>query len=131
MNSIKYKPDANPREINLLHPWFSVYATIYSRPPYSRFSIDPFITSLFISLRVWMNWDWSISKFIYLIHLCTVVFNLRDSVTELTRVNQDRNIFSINVELTSTLFTLQRFGPSPSPNFKYICDVYSSFNKFL
>ena len=37
---------------------------------------------------------------------------------ELTRVNPDRNIFSINVELTSTFFTLQRFGPSPSPNFK-------------
>ena len=30
----------------------------------------------------------------------------------------DRNIFSINVELTSTFFSLQRFGPSPSPNFK-------------
>ena len=37
---------------------------------------------------------------------------------ELTRVNPDRNIFSINVELTSTFFALQRFGPSPSPNFK-------------
>ena len=37
---------------------------------------------------------------------------------ELTRVNPDRNIFSINVELTSTFFTQQRFGPSPSPNFK-------------
>ena len=37
---------------------------------------------------------------------------------ELTRVNPDRNIFSINVELTSTFFTLQRFGPSPSLNFK-------------
>jgi len=37
---------------------------------------------------------------------------------ELKRVNPDRNIFSINVdcELTSTFFTLQRFGPSPSPN---------------
>ena len=40
---------------------------------------------------------------------------------ELTRVNQDRNIFSIYVELTSTFFfTLQRFGPSPSRNFKSI-----------
>ena len=37
---------------------------------------------------------------------------------ELTRVNPDRNIFSINVELTSTFFTLQRFGPSTSLNFK-------------
>ena len=37
---------------------------------------------------------------------------------ELTRVNPDRNIFSINVDLTSTFFTLQRFGLSPSPNFK-------------
>ena len=36
---------------------------------------------------------------------------------QLTRVNQDRNIFSINVKLTSTFFTQQRFGPSPSPNF--------------
>jgi len=35
---------------------------------------------------------------------------------ELTKVNPDRNIFSINVELTSTFFTLQRFGPSPSPS---------------
>ena len=39
---------------------------------------------------------------------------------ELTRVSPDRNIFSINVELTFTYFTLQRFGPSPSPNFKWI-----------
>ena len=31
---------------------------------------------------------------------------------------QPRNIFSINVKLTSTFFTLPRFGPSPSPNFK-------------
>ena len=31
---------------------------------------------------------------------------------ELTRVNPDRNIFLINVKLTST------FGPSHSPNFK-------------
>ena len=36
---------------------------------------------------------------------------------ELTRVNPDRNIFSINVELTST-FLLYREGPSPSLNFK-------------
>ena len=39
---------------------------------------------------------------------------------ELTRVNPDRSTFSINVELTSTFFTLQRFGPSPSPNFKFM-----------
>ena len=39
----------------------------------------------------------------------------------LTRVNPDRNIFSINVELTSTLFTLQRFGLSLSPKFKFLC----------
>ena len=48
-------------------------------------------------------------------------FNLCDrnkESQELTRVNPDRNIFSINVELSSTLFTLQRFGPSPSPNLK-------------
>ena len=37
---------------------------------------------------------------------------------ELSRVNPNRNIFSINVELTSTFFTLQRFGPSQSLNFK-------------
>ena len=42
---------------------------------------------------------------------------------ELTRVNPDRNIFSINVELTSTFFSLQKFGPSPSPN------VISAFQK--
>jgi len=36
---------------------------------------------------------------------------------ELTRVDPDRKIFSINVELTSTFFTLQRFGPLPLPNF--------------
>ena len=41
---------------------------------------------------------------------------------ELTRVNPDRNIFSINVELTSTF--LQRFGQSPSPNFKF--NIYCS-----
>ena len=46
---------------------------------------------------------------------------------ELTRVNSDRNIFSMNVELTSTFFTLRRFGPSPSPNLKYkLCN--SSLN---
>ena len=50
------------------------------------------------------------------------VFNLPDDrikqSQELTRVNPDRNIFSINVELTSTFFTLQRFGLSLLPNFK-------------
>ena len=47
-------------------------------------------------------------------------FILKKCNTEkLTRVNQDRNIFSINVELTSTFVTLQRFGPSSSQNFKY------------
>ena len=30
-----------------------------------------------------------------------------------------KNTFSINVELTSTFFTLQRFGPSPSLNYNY------------
>ena len=48
---------------------------------------------------------------------------------ELTRVNPDRNIFSINVELTSTFFTLQRFGPSPSPNFKTVFFVYKVFGQ--
>ena len=37
---------------------------------------------------------------------------------ELTMVNPDRNIFLMNVELTSTFFTQQRVCPSPSPNFK-------------
>ena len=32
-------------------------------------------------------------------------------------------MFSINVELPSTFFTLQRFGPSPSPNFKAVIQV--------
>ena len=43
-----------------------------------------------------------------------------ETISKLTRVNPDRNMFSKNVELKSTFFTLQRFGPSPSPNFKYI-----------
>ena len=47
---------------------------------------------------------------------------------ELTRVNTDQNIFFINVELTSTFFTLQRYGPSPSPNFKFcIVSVTKSY----
>ena len=45
---------------------------------------------------------------------------------ELTRVNPERNIFSINVELTSTFFPLLRFGPSPLPNFKHRY-IYSKF----
>ena len=45
------------------------------------------------------------------------LLNLPDR-KNLRRVNPGRNIFSINVELTSTFFTLQRFGPSSSPNFK-------------
>ena len=38
-----------------------------------------------------------------------LVFNLpdRNVSQELTKVNPDRNLFSINVELTSTFFTLQ------------------------
>ena len=36
----------------------------------------------------------------------------------LENIKSDQNIFSINVELTSTFLTVQRFGPSPSPNFK-------------
>ena len=47
---------------------------------------------------------------------------------ELTRVNPDRNIFSINVELTSTFFTVLRFGPSPSLNFKNIAKISLSFS---
>ena len=40
-------------------------------------------------------------------------------IVRMTRVNPDRNIFSINVELTSTSFySTARFGPSPSTNFK-------------
>ncbi len=45
------------------------------------------------------------------------------------------------MELTSTLFTLQRFGPSPSPNFKkqillkrialFICDFFSLSEAFF
>ena len=41
---------------------------------------------------------------------------------ELTRVNPDRNIFSKNVDLTSTFFTLKWFGLSPSPNFRSVFD---------
>ena len=38
---------------------------------------------------------------------------------ELTRVNSDQNIFSINVELTSTFL----LGPSPSPNFNFFLQI--------
>ena len=41
-------------------------------------------------------------------------------MTELTRVNPDRNIFSINVKLTSTFLLYRGLVPSPSPNFKNI-----------
>jgi len=34
-------------------------------------------------------------------------------IIKLTRVNPDQNIFSTNVELISTFFTLQRFASSP------------------
>ncbi len=37
---------------------------------------------------------------------------------ELTRVNPDRNIFSIKCGTNIYFFTLQRSGPSQSPNFK-------------
>ena len=37
----------------------------------------------------------------------------------LTKVNRDRNIFSLNVKQKATLFT-SRCGPSSSPSFKYI-----------
>jgi len=37
---------------------------------------------------------------------------------ELTTVSPDLNIFSKNLELTSTFFNLQSFGPSPLPNLK-------------
>ena len=42
----------------------------------------------------------------------------------------------INVELTSTFFTLQRFGPSPSPNFKqnvyfWHIDVFSKCKRYF
>ena len=53
---------------------------------------------------------------------------------ELTRVNPDRNIFSINVELTSTFFSLPRFGPSPSPNFKsliHFCSPFQNCNEVV
>ena len=53
----------------------------------------------------------------YILHFLLSILMVIISL-ELTRVNPDRNIFSINVELTSTFFTLQRFGSSPSLNFK-------------
>ena len=40
---------------------------------------------------------------------------------ELTRVNLDRNIFLINCGTNIYFFPIQRFGPSPSPNFRYYC----------
>ena len=43
---------------------------------------------------------------------------------ELTRVNPDRNIFSINVEL---LYLVYR-GPSPTPNFKYVVQFLNILN---
>ena len=45
---------------------------------------------------------------------------------ELTRANPDRNIFLINVELTSTFFTLQRFGPNFKSTFIYHPCLYLS-----
>ena len=44
---------------------------------------------------------------------------------ELTRVNPNRNIFSIIQEMLDLLFTLQRFGPSPSPN---ILNLFNMLN---
>ena len=61
--------------------------------------------------------------FYFLVVILIVAMSL-----ELSRINPDRNIFSINVELTSTLFTLQRFGPSPTPNFKLFVLIYSERN---
>ena len=55
-----------------------------------------------------------------------VYFNLFDISLELTRVNPDRNIFSINVELKSISFTLHRFGLSPSPNYKSLITVITA-----
>ena len=49
---------------------------------------------------------------------------------ELTWVNPDQNIFSINVELRTNIyfFTLQRFGPSPSPTFKITAENWTDHN---
>ena len=58
-----------------------------------------------------------------IIYQCFCFFNIlivKKQSQELTGVNPDRNIFSINEELTSTFFNLQRFGPSTSPNFEYV-----------
>ena len=55
-------------------------------------------------------------------HLCKKIFFFIDFdgyyIVTTDEGQPDRNIFLINVELKSTFFNLQRFGPSPSPNFK-------------
>ena len=50
--------------------------------------------------------------------LRATVFVTEKKSQKLTRVNPDRNKFSITIIY---FFTLQRFGPSPSRNFKYFC----------
>ena len=57
---------------------------------------------------------WFLTIF-YFLSILIVIISL-----ELTRVNPDQNMFLINVELTSTFYKLQRFGPSPSPNLKWL-----------
>ena len=84
------------------------FVIIWVRFPYVHLTIQIFILNNLFCLFIF-NCDF----YIFLKSILMVIISL-----ELTRVNPDRNIFLINVELASTLFTLQRFGPSPSPNFK-------------
>ena len=70
----------------------------------SSFSLYPlFILNNLFCLFIFL---WFFTFFIFL-SILMVIISL-----ELTRVNPDRNIFSINVELTSSFF-----APSPSSNF--------------
>ena len=82
--------------------------------------------------KTWSEHEWKTIHISFIKYMIELIFQVLNTIQwlilqkvghiiislELTRVNQDQNIFSINVDLTSTFFTLQRLGPLPSPNFK-------------
>ena len=97
----------NQTIIPLIKRWGKSVQNIWSNKQIKRkSSLSEYLQIIFFHLMVW---------FCFPLTILMVYISL-----ELTRANPDWNIFSVNVELTSTFFTLQRFGPSPSPNFKQI-----------
>ena len=103
------------------------HLTIWVRFPYDHLKTQIFILNNLFCLFIFL---WFFTNFF--LSILMVIISL-----ELTRVNPDRNIFSINVKLTSALYTLQKFGLSPSPNFKawiiistyiYLPSTYSGFH---